>query len=365
MQVSFSRLQLIFLLLLSLGISNHVLIIPHLLQEAGRDAWVSILAAYVILIGWSFFLYLILKSMGITPFNSWLEAKSGKIGYWIIVSGLTLYLLVAGTMIIFDTVKNINIFFLPSTPNAVIIFSFIILSFGAARSGLKTLIYLSILLLPIVWILGIGVSFMTVKSKDYSMLYPLFTEGFTPDLRGIVIVFGGSIDLMILLLLQHKLKKPLNYGTVAILLTLLAGLIMGPTIGSITAFGPFQAANMRFPAFEQWRLVMIGNHISHVDFLAAFQLMAGSVMRTALIIFLAAELIGYRMQKYKQAIMVVATLIMALPSIMQLSDIRAQKIIHSYFYGYSFWFGVMITAALLVIAYFPRKKADIANENVT
>ncbi|MFD0715346.1 endospore germination permease [Paenibacillus sp. GCM10027626] len=362
--MSFSRLQIIFLLLLSLGISNHVLIIPHLLQAAGRDAWVSIMIAYIGLIGWSLILFLILKSMRTSSFDSWLEERIGKFGCWIISAGFALYLLVAGTMIIFDTTKNINIYFLPRTPDTIIILSFVLLSFGAARSGLRTLIYLSTILLPIVWILGIGVSMMTMDSKDYGMLYPVFTEGISPDLRGGVVVFGGSVDLLVLLLLQHKLNKPLNYGTVFILLTILVGLIMGPTVGATAAFGPYQAGNLRFPAFEQWRLVMIGRQISHVDFLAVFQLMAGSVMRTALVIHLLSDLIGNRFPKYRLTVKLIITAMMSLPSLLQISDIRIQKITHDYFYICSLWFGLVLTAVLLAVAYFPRRRGGNKNESI-
>ncbi|UVI32992.1 GerAB/ArcD/ProY family transporter [Paenibacillus spongiae] len=368
MEVSFSRLQLIFLLLLSLGISNHVLIIPHLIQAAGRDAWISIIVAYLVLIGWSVILYVILRSMRTSPLDSWLIERIGKFGSRIVTGGLAFYLLIAGTLIIFDTVKNINIYFLPHTPNLVITLTFILLSYNAARSGLKTLIYLSAALLPLVWILGFGVSSMTMSSKDYGMLYPVFTEGILPDIRGGAIVFGGSMDLLIILLLQYKLKKPLNYGTLFVLLTILIGLIMGPTIGATAAFGPFQAGNMRFPAFEQWRLVMLGRQISHVDFLAVFQLMSGSVLRTALIIHLVSETLGGRSIKpiFRQSLMLSVTAIMSLPTLMELSDILVQKLIHNYFYTYSLWFGIIITGILLAAVCLPKKKkGGKANESVT
>jgi spore germination protein (amino acid permease) len=286
------------------------------------------------------------------------------LGFWIISGGIALYLLAAGIMIVFDTTKNVNIYFLPRTPNVIVILSFISLSYGAARAGLKTIVYMSTVLLPIVWILGIGVSLMTMTSKDYGMLYPVFTEGIGPDLRGVAIVFGGSIDLLVLLLLQHKLSKPLNYGTIFVLLTLLLGLIMGPTLGSISVFGPFQAENLRFPAFEQWRLVMIGRHISHVDFLAAFQLMAGSIVRTALIVHLLAELTGGRSQIYRQTVMLCSAAIMSLPSLLKVSDIRMQEVIHRYFYTYSIWFGVVLMAVLFTITHVPQRKRG-SNESAT
>ncbi|MGG1551356.1 endospore germination permease [Paenibacillus ferrarius] len=364
MEVSFSRLQIVFLLLLSLGISNHVLIIPHLLQAAKRDAWFSILIAYLALIGWSLILYLILKSMGMLSFYIWLKTRVGMIGLSIVSVCFALYLVAAGIMIVFDTTKNVSIYFLPKTPDIVVILSYIFLSYIAANSGLKTLVYMSTMLLPVVWMLGIGVSLMTMSSKDYGMLHPLLKEGLGPELSGGVVVFGGSIDLMVLLLIQHKLSKPLNYGVIFVLLTLLIGLIMGPTLGSIAAFGPYQAENLRFPAFEQWRLVMIGKQISHVDFLAAFQLMAGSIVRTALIIHLLSELAAVQFRKYRQAVMLLSAAILSLPSLFKISDIRMQEIIHHYFYTYSLWFGVVITGVLFTISYIPQRKGN-SSESIT
>lgn len=356
MEVSFSRIQLIFLLLLSLGISNHVLIIPHLLKSAGRDAWISVLFGYLILICWSLVLFLILKSMRTISFNHWLIGRIGAFGFWVINSSIAIYILSAGMLIIFDTTKNVNIYFLPNTPSIIVFLGFILIAYSAARSGLKTIIYMSSVLLPITWLLGIFVAVSTTNSKDYGMLFPIFTEGFHPALQGGAIIFGGSIDLMVLLFLQHKLSKPLNYGTVIILLTLLVGLILGPTMGSIASFGPSQAANLRFPAFEQWRLVMIGRHISHVDFLAVFQLMAGSIVRTSLMIYIFAELIGDQIRKYRQIVMLCGVALMSIPSLIDASDIWMQDVIHHYYYNYSLYFAVVLTAALFAITYLPKRK---------
>ncbi|WP_053371900.1 GerAB/ArcD/ProY family transporter [Paenibacillus sp. FJAT-27812] len=356
MEGSFSRLQIVFLLLLSLGISNHVLIIPHLLQAAERDAWFSIAIAYLALIGWSLILYLVLKSMRSLSFSDWLELRTGKLGLWLVSGGLVLYLLAAGNMIVFDTAKTVKIYFLPNTSDIVVTLSFIFLCYCASKAGMKTLVYMSAMLLPVVMLLGFGVSIMTMDSKDYGMLQPFLKEGLDTQLSGGIVVFGGSMDLLILLLIQHKMSKPMNYGTIFLLLFMLVGLIMGPTIGSIASFGPFQAENLRFPAFEQWRLVMIGSNISHVDFLAAFQLMAGSIVRTALIIYLLCELTGAKSPKKRQMVMLICATIISLPSLLNVSDIQMQQIIHQYFYDGSLWFGVTLTALLFTITFIPQRK---------
>lgn len=46
----------------------------------------------------------------------------------------------------------------------------------------------------------------------------------------------------------------------------LVGLTLGPLMGAIAIFGPFEAARMRFPAYEEWRLVTFGHFLEHIDF---------------------------------------------------------------------------------------------------
>ncbi|REK77565.1 GerAB/ArcD/ProY family transporter [Paenibacillus paeoniae] len=357
MDVSFSRTQIVFLMILTVGISNHVLIIPHLLQTAGRDAWVSIAIGYGVLLLWSAMLYRILKSMKRDSFTDWLKEKSGKLGYILIGGSMLIYFLIAGMMIIYDTTKNVSIYFLPSTPSIVVIACFMFIVFSAARTGLRTLVYLSATLLPIVWLLGMGVSWMTMDSKDYGILRPFMAEGLSAQMGGGAIVVGGSIDLMILLLLQHRMNKPVNYLTIFILLTILLGLILGPTLGSITAFGPLEASNLRFPAFEQWRLVTLGEYISHVDFLAAFQLLAGSLIRAGVCIYVLSEVVVIRKPKPRQIILLIGTVLMSLPALLQVSDIWMQQMIHDYFYDYSMIWGMTITIILFLLTYISRKKA--------
>lgn len=362
MNNTFSKLQIIFLLLLAIGISNHVLIIPHLLRAAGRDAWISILFSYLILIVWSILFYFIIRSMNTLTIREWTEQRVGKFGYWLIAGAIAFYLVLAGMMIVYDTTKNVSIYFLTKTHPLIIIFCFIFVSYKAASGGLKTLVYSSTFLLPIVWMLGIGVSLLTKNDKHYGMLLPVLTNGFERGLHGSEIVLGGCVDLIMLLLLQQNLRKPMKYRHVFILLTLLIGLIIGPTIGSITAFGPTQAENLRFPAFEQWRLVMIGGYISHVDFLAVFQLLAGSMIRTALIIFLLSSLLGGQSQKPKKGLLIVCTLLVSSLSIYKVSDIKLQDIIQYYFYSFSFWFGIVLTATLVTICCIPKRKEQ-SNES--
>ncbi|HEO8418525.1 GerAB/ArcD/ProY family transporter [Niallia sp. FSL W8-0635] len=62
--------------------------------------------------------------------------------------------------------------------------------------------------------------------------------------------------------------------------------MLGPTLGAIVEFGPELASQYRYPAYEQWRLISIGKYISHTDFFAIYQWLAGGVIRISLFVLL-------------------------------------------------------------------------------
>jgi spore germination protein KB len=74
---------------------------------------------------------------------------------------------------------------------------FLLISAWSAYSGLKSIVYVSAILLPIVWILGIFVALSTIEAKDYSYLFPVLVDGYSPVVKGTVIVLGGSADLLV------------------------------------------------------------------------------------------------------------------------------------------------------------------------
>ncbi|MNI72924.1 hypothetical protein D3C73_1288930 [compost metagenome] len=77
-------------------------------------------------------------------------------------------------------------------------------------------------------------------------------------------------------------------------------------------------------------------------------------------IYIISELIGSRFPKYQQTIMLCSAAIMSIPSLLSVSDIWMQEVIHNYYYTYSLIFGVALTAILFVITYFPQRRGGIS-----
>ncbi|WP_078431563.1 GerAB/ArcD/ProY family transporter [Metabacillus halosaccharovorans] len=354
----FSRTQLFFVLILFIGISNHVLLMPHLLATGKRDAWVCVLVSYTILLFWGYILYLIMKkNHQRLCLYDWIKARTGGLISRLLISIFSFYIFAISAISFYDLIQSINIYFLPRTPSFVVMLPFLLISAWSAYSGLKSIVYVSAVLLPFVWMLGIFVSVFTMKEKDYSYLFPVLVDGYHPILKGTIIILGGSADLLVLLLLQHHSKKKFTLLNLFVLITILAGLIIGPTMGSLSSFGPAVASNMRFPAFEQWRLITLGEYISHVDFLAVFQLLSGEIIRISLGLYLLWDMVkGFSKVSKKKHVFAVSPLLLGLFTIIPLSDIWVQTIIGKYFYPAVFIGAMLFSFALLIIGYLPMKK---------
>ncbi len=356
--MQFSRTQIIFILILFIGISNHVLIMPHLLTTGKRDAWISVLFAYGFLLLWGFILYVIMKrNQQKLYLSDWISSRAGTMISRVCISILWVFVYAISAISFYDLIQSVNIYFLPRTPPFVVMLPFLVICVWSAYSGLKSIAYVSAILLPIVWAFGIFVATFTFSEKDYSYLFPIVANGFQPVIKGAVIILGGSADLLVLLLLQHHLKKSFSLLNIYVLITVLTILIIGPTMGSLSSFGPAVASDMRFPAFEQWRLITLGNYISHVDFLAVFQLLSGELIRVSLGLYLLSDMVkGHLKPTKKKHVFIVTTLSLGVLTLLPLSDMWVQIFIGRYFYPAAFICTLILSLALLIISYLPEKK---------
>ncbi len=361
--MTFSRIQILFVLLLFTGISNHVLIIPHLLNVSKRDAWICVLISYFILLIWGkIYSIIFYKVNQRQPFPPWLRNRVGMLPSRMILSLFFIYIVAIGFITFYDLIVSVKIYFLPMTPTGYLVIPFLLLCVWSAITGFRTIVYTAAFILPFVWILGHFVAVTTMEEKNYSYLLPLFAADDASHLHGIVLILAGSVDLIILFLLQHHFKKTISYLYLVIIITLLIGLTLGPTIGSIAAFGPKVAADLRFPAFEQWRLVEIGEHISHVDAFAVFQLVCGAIIRVSLCLYVIPIVFEIQTIKWKRILIVIVASIYALAMFIHISDIWMQTILRNYFYPSAFLLGIVMTFTLLIISNFPKREVPITYE---
>ncbi|OLO37929.1 hypothetical protein BTR23_13420 [Alkalihalophilus pseudofirmus] len=318
--------HVVLLFMMSTGLNNHVIIIPSLLEVAGRDAWVSILVTFALYLIYIIFIYFIIRRTKQQNLYVWMKSNHGKPVATIVIVLIALYLLA----IIITTLKDLTLWtsitYLPITPEFLIAISFLILCLFMAATTIRTIAIVNGILLPIVIVLGFFVMSANFSKKDYSLLLPVFETGFEPTLRGMIYVGSGFIEVIIILFIQHRIKTRISYLSLTIIGVILAWLTIGPTMGAIACFGPDKAGQLRFPAFEQWALVSIGRFIEHVDFLSIYQWLSGAFLRISLALFILLDLLQIKYENRFKWLIVIGLMVGAL-MLVPISDIQFDEML--------------------------------------
>lgn len=325
-----SVLQSYMIIMLSVGLLNHVIIIPLLLGASGRDAWLVVLLVLICSPIWVGILSIILNNMNGMHVRDWLTKHFGKFFSAALIVLYSVLVWFMGFISLKDTTTWTIATYMPQTPMLVLAGTTLIGCFFAAFQGLRAIAILSGILLPFVVILGDFVMAANFQFKDYSMLLPYLEKGTPPLWKGVPFAAGGLLELMVLTLLQHKLTKKPGFKSLMIMCILLCGLTIGPLMGSIAMFGPDEAAHQRYPAYAQWRMVRLGEYVEHVDFLSIYQWLSGMYIRVSLSLYLLSEL--WKMQRYWWLPMFLGALWMLGATLLPISDMLFQELLSRYYF---------------------------------
>ncbi|MGG0719040.1 endospore germination permease [Robertmurraya massiliosenegalensis] len=283
-----SAIHIYALMIMSTGFMVHVLIIPILLSTSNRDSWLSVIISTIPFILWILLLFFLYKKM--YKQEDILSILRKTLHYnWIYIIFITLlgsyFLLVALITLKFTFLwaKGSYTF---DTPDIVIITTFAMICYYATSKGILTISTISFISLPIVSIFGFFVGIGNSPNKNYELLFPIFENGYSQFLHGIMYSSSGLFDIVFFLFLIPFIKDRLKTKWLIVTGITLVFLILGPLTGAISEFGPHEAVKMRNPAYEEWRLLKIGVHITRLDFLSIFQWLSGAFVRISLSMFI-------------------------------------------------------------------------------
>ncbi|MBE4907569.1 endospore germination permease [Bacillus luteolus] len=336
--------HLFAIILLSTGLMNHVIIVPLLLVRSGRDSWMVILLIGTLFLLLSLPLHYIHKKSNSEPIFSWVESRLGN-KMSVFLSYVSVFVLLLLSMVTLkDTVTWVKYSYLPDTPVVVSTILLLLLCCISAYYGLGTIAISAGFIFPSIIILGHFVMAANLPKKDYSLLFPLFENGYGTIVQGAFVVAGGLSELIIILFLQHHLKSRLKLWVLFLLAFMLMGLIIGPVTGIISTFGPYEASELRYPAYTLWRLLQIGKYITNVDFLALYQWSSGSFIRLSLTFLLVIELIGIKQIRAKLVMLSALFVLMLVTVLLPISDNQLLYLIHTYYFPIVVgWFFLLLT----------------------
>lgn len=337
--------QMASMIILSTGLLNHVMLIPLVLQSSKRDAWLSVIMTSGVFSLWIPLLYYILKKTKSKHITIWLKEYFGTLISNLFLFIFILYLLFMSAMTLRETI-TFNSFYLPNTPGVVIALSLSLICFYNTSSGIRSIAVTSGVLLPIVVVFGFFVMTANIPHKNFTMLKPLLENGLHPVFMGSFYAGSGFIEMIIITFMVQFLNSPVKWRTLFLLFFILMILILGPLIGAITEFGPDEAENFRYPAFEEWRLVSIGRYIEHLDFLSVYQWLSGAFIRISLSTFLLVDLLNIKKKRPRIWSLVCLYLFYIFLAVFPISDMKYFAFLTVYFP----WSLVVLTGITILIA---------------
>ncbi|MBO7743490.1 endospore germination permease [Paenibacillus sp. MWE-103] len=347
--------QLSMLLITFIGISNHVILIPILLDAAKRDAWISVLFAIVpsLLVG---LLYTYIFKQLPASLSTWVNEKTNAFVWLIFTLVYTLYFAAQASISVRDTIIWSNSTYLTYTPKWVVGLCILSICYYTARKGIAAIAITNGILLP--WIVALGFYVMTVnfQFKDYGYLFPVFKNPPQAIAHGAWYTTAGIMEIFLVFFLKDDVQGKLTRKNMALVVLILVELTFGPLAGIMAMFGPFEAEKLRYPAYEQWRMASIGSMLSQTDFLSIYQWLAGSFIRTSLAIYIIHSLWVKKWRHPELLYLLIAVFLFVINQF-KLSDVRFHDHVTSYYTISGLFCGCMSLVLLLCVWVGKNRKA--------
>lgn len=284
----------LILVLLSSIFMNHFMLMSVLLDISGRDAWISVVIAFPALLVWLCILYYIMIKTEQKSITLLIKQRYGNLAYFIIVIPIIAFLLVNAYITLKSTSDWITLMYLPKTPIIVIEVCLLLLCTYCAHAGITSIAFISVFLLPFIILFELFLDGANIQFMHINWVKPMLQNGWKPIFKGSFFIAGGYIEILFLLLIQQHIKKRVKFKHLFILGILILLSSLFPLFYSITLFGPQLSEKMRYPVYEQWRLLGIGQFIQHVDFISVYQFMSSAFIRISLCMYLCVDILNIR-----------------------------------------------------------------------
>lgn len=286
-------------MIMSTGFMVHVLVIPTLLSASSRDSWLSVIFSTVPFLIWVFFIFYLYKKINNQrDLLSFIRKKFNHNWFYILLT------MILGSYFLLEAFITLKFTFFWAkgnytldTPDIFIITLLAFVCYYSSSKGVLTISTISLLTLPVVSVFGFLVGIGNSPSKNYELLFPIFENGYSQFLHGIIYSCSGLFDIFFLLFLTPFIKNKLKVKWLVLTGIMLVLLILGPLTGALAEFGPHEAAKLINPAYEEWRLLRLGEHITRLDFLSIFQWLSGAFVRISLSVFIVERIFNHTKRK--------------------------------------------------------------------
>jgi spore germination protein (amino acid permease) len=281
----------LFLIVMTLPIMGHVVILPLMLDVAGRDGWISIFLAVPFGLLFAFAVYRLRLKHPAPDFMAAFGAHAGKPAVILLRLLLAAYLFFLSAFTLAALADMIHIAYLPATPIWILIAWFMLCCLYAACKGVRAISLTAGVLALVALFTGHSVTAMATPKKELTNLLPVFEFGYSPSLWGILVLCSIWIELLFLLLIPIDMKEKRLFLFWAAGVLLNALMMLSTLTGALMIFGMGQADQFMFPALQTVRIISLG-FIDRFDIYAMLLMSLGSYIRISLFLRLGCQLVA-------------------------------------------------------------------------
>ncbi|MFD0695014.1 endospore germination permease [Paenibacillus sp. GCM10027628] len=284
-KLQISTTQAFMLGISSITVTGHLLFIPIILNQSGRDAWISLLFTLfpVVLLG-----CVTAQLAQRYPGKTIIEYSEDIMGKWLgkLFAVLFIFYFFHDASI---SIRGFGEFFTtsvtPRTPILVYMSCIVFLAAFTVRSGLETLARTNQIFLFCMILIGILASTLTHKDKDYQNFLPILEHGMKPVLLGSLSLLSLYSTFFVLGMIFPNVrtdKQLKRYSALTMFILIL--MFLGPITGPVALFGAERSQGLSFPTFQILRDIKVGQ-LQRLDFIGIFLWSLGSFAKISLFLF--------------------------------------------------------------------------------
>jgi len=330
--------------------------------QSARDAWISVVVALIPVFVWIPPLAYLIKKLDQTSIQSWFKQHYSSALSWTITATVWVFVLIIAFISLLNTIAWVRISYLQVTPQQVSAFILLALCGLAAAAGIRAIAISAGLLFPIVILLEFYVIGADFQLENYALLLPVLEHGWMPILKGTAYTCAGVFELIVVLFIQDHLSSTMKLRGLLIMSAILIAATTVTVVESIAIFGPSEAAVMRFPVYEQWRVIKFGKHLSQSDYLSIYLWLSAAFIRISLALFILVDLLKIKKTKHQRwtllAIVTGLFVLLQLP----LNNMLFLSLVRRFYIPFSVYGIMSMTLLFVLLVYWKTRRRVINHE---
>jgi spore germination protein (amino acid permease) len=254
------------------------------IQKAGRDSWISVIIASIILLLYFLFILFVCQKTNCYNMDEIYRKALGKTmgDIFLILFIITIIITLIESSSVEANAMNVNM--LSDTPPWFFLIFLIIPSIYITKKGTRAIVIVTIIGMLLAMLAGINLAVLTFRYKKTSYLLPIMANGVTfPFILSIIKTLGCYSGISICIPYLSKLStksKLIKYSIISMLILIQMEVVAN--IGVLTTFGVTRALNINYPKLIQTQLVSYFDFLEFGELYVMLQMVGGWLVKYVL-----------------------------------------------------------------------------------